>query len=76
MLAKGALAALGPDQYQIGRQAGRMVVKILRGQAAPATIPVEFPQIVELCLNLKVAEQLMISVPKDLIKEAKNIIQP
>ena len=76
MLAKGALAALGPDQYQIGRQAGRMVVKILRGQAAPATISVEFPQIVELCLNLKVAEQLMISVPKDLIKEAKNIIQP
>jgi len=40
---QGALAALGPDQTELGRQTGRMVDMILKNPSAPLP-SVEFPQ--------------------------------
>jgi putative ABC transport system substrate-binding protein len=37
---RGVLASYGPDYHEIGRQAARLVDKILKG-ADPAEIPVE-----------------------------------
>ena len=37
---QGGLASYGPDYYQSGRQAARLVAKILHG-GSPAEIPVE-----------------------------------
>jgi len=43
---KGALAAFGPNQYEIGRQTGKMAIQILQG-AKPETLPVLFPDKIE-----------------------------
>lgn len=48
----GAKAALGPNQYEIGRQTGRMIVRVLQG-ADINDIAVEFPDKTELVTNNK-----------------------
>jgi putative ABC transport system substrate-binding protein len=72
-LQKGALAALGPDQYQLGRQAGKMVVKILKEKLKPSDIPVEWPQKVDFKLNIAVAKQLGLQFENDLISQAERM---
>lgn len=72
-LQKGALAALGPDQYQLGRQAGKMVVKILKEKLKPSDIPVEWPEKVEFKLNSELAEQLGLQFENDLISQAERM---
>jgi putative ABC transport system substrate-binding protein len=69
----GALAAFGPNQYDLGRQTGRMVVKILNGENM-ANLPVEFPKTMELFLNLDVAKSLGIELPDDVLSLASTII--
>lgn len=53
----GAAAALGPNQYEIGRQTGRMIVRILKGESV-RQIPIEYPEKTELNLNTAVAQRL------------------
>lgn len=72
ILDQGALAALGPDQYDIGIQTGRMIARGLRGEDL-ATLTVEFPNKTDLYINLEKARLLGISVPNDLIKKATLI---
>jgi ABC-type uncharacterized transport system, periplasmic component len=67
----GALAGLGPNQYEIGKQTGKMVVEILRGKLVK-DIAVEFPAKIELALNYKVAKELGIVFPKELLERAKK----
>ncbi len=71
-LNKGALAALGPDQYALGRQTGKMIVRILKDQVRPENIPVEWPKNVELKINFDVARRLKIQLMKDLISQAER----
>lgn len=69
----GALAALGPNQYEIGKQTGNMVAKLLKSEAKE--LPrIEFPQKTDLYLNLETAKKLNISIPKDLLKSATKVI--
>ncbi len=58
-LNKGALAVLGPDQYEIGKQAAEMATRILSGNK-PQYIPVESPNKVSKTVNTTVAEQFQI----------------
>ena len=51
-VALGATAALGPNQYQIGRQTGAMIVRVLKG-ADINKMPVEFPSQTDLVINRK-----------------------
>lgn len=46
LIHRGAYAALGPNQYDLGRQVAQMVVRILRGQKA-SSLPVEYPKNLE-----------------------------
>lgn len=73
MVGKGAVAAFGPDQYELGRQTGRIIVKILKG-TSPAKIDVEFPEKTEFYLNLDALEAIHLQVPESLINEADDII--
>lgn len=70
---QGALAALGPNQYEVGKQAGKMVVRILQG-ADINSQPVEFPSKTELYINLDTASQIGLSIPKDVLKKASKVI--
>jgi putative ABC transport system substrate-binding protein len=70
----GALAALGPNQREVGRQTGRMVARILDGETADAIGP-ECVSAVALVINLSAARRLSIAVDEKLIAEAEEIIR-
>ena len=70
---QGALAALGPNQYEIGRQTGRMIARILAGEAAGAQT-VEFPAKAEIYLNLNVAQKLGIVISDEMKVIATKIL--
>lgn len=64
---KGAVAALGPDQYQIGRQAGQMVVQILKDPTMITQLPVSFPLKINTRLNNTVAQTLNLNFPPEFL---------
>ena len=70
----GAIAAFGANQYNLGLQTAKMIVKVLEGANVEST-PVEYPKDSELYLNLKAAQKLGITIPKDLLKSATVIIK-
>jgi len=71
---RGALVSYGPDFYGSGRQAARLVDKILKG-AKPADIPVEVNPKIEFAINLKVAKDLGLSIPPEVLYQADRIIR-
>lgn len=74
MVDQGALAALGPSQYQIGRQTGAMIANILSG-SPDRNQSIEFPDKLEFVINQKVASKLKIYIPEENLKLADKIIQ-
>ena len=74
MVVNGALAALGPNQYNLGTQTAKMIIAILNGKPVKE-LPVEFPNMVELVLNQKIADQLGIQLPADNASKAKKILR-
>ena len=67
----GAVAALGPNQYEVGQQTGRMMVRLLRGQPMPAAV--EYPAKTDLVLNLDAAAKFGLTIPKALIQKASKV---
>jgi putative tryptophan/tyrosine transport system substrate-binding protein len=71
---QGALASYGPNQYETGRQAARLVDKILRG-GKPAEIPVEVNPKIEFAINLKVAKALGIAIVPEILYQADRLVR-
>jgi putative ABC transport system substrate-binding protein len=71
---KGGLASYGPDFYASGRQAARLVDKILKG-ASPARIPVEVNTKLEFAINLKVARTLGLTIPPEVLFRADRVFR-
>lgn len=69
---RGALAAVGFNYYQVGRQTGVMVSRILAGRS-PQELPVETVDKLELHLNLDAAEKMQVNLPDALIQQAQQI---
>lgn len=59
MVDAGGLLTYGIDYESLGRQAGEMAIKILRGQD-PASLAVEYPKTVKLHINQAMADKLAI----------------
>jgi putative ABC transport system substrate-binding protein len=70
----GALASYSANSQEIGRQAARLVGKILKG-AKPADIPVEQPTKFELVVNQKTARTLGIRIPPSILLRADKVIE-
>ena len=70
---RGGLASYGADRHEMGRQAARLVAKILKG-AKPADLPVEQPNTFELVVNLRTAKALGLTVPESALLQAGRII--
>lgn len=54
----GALATYGIDYEKLGRQTGKLAVKMLKGEANPTDLPVETSTDLELVVNEEMAEAL------------------
>jgi putative tryptophan/tyrosine transport system substrate-binding protein len=70
---RGGLASYGADRHEMGRQAARLVAKILKG-AKPAELPVEQANTFELVVNLKTARVLGLTVPESVLLRAGRVI--
>jgi putative ABC transport system substrate-binding protein len=69
----GCLAALGPNQYDIGVQTGEVVGRVVDGEDING-IKVSYPKANELHINLKAAKLLGITIQDSLIAQAKKVI--
>jgi putative tryptophan/tyrosine transport system substrate-binding protein len=70
---KGALISSGASNEALGKQAGRLVDKILQG-GSTAVIPVERVEYF-LHINLKTAEAISVEIPDSVIKQSHTIIR-
>lgn len=70
---RGAVAALGMSYYDVGRQSGKLVVRILKGEK-PGMITPEKGQEMHLVLNLEAAKRQGIALSPELIKSAYKVI--
>jgi putative ABC transport system substrate-binding protein len=71
---RGAIAALGFDYYDVGRQTGLMVVEVLNGKS-PGDMPVQGIDKTELYVNPQAAKNMGIELSAELIAQAKEIIE-
>ncbi|HHY81228.1 MAG TPA: ABC transporter substrate-binding protein [Clostridiales bacterium] len=66
MVTKGGLATLGINYYDLGYQTGEMAVKILKGEAKTAAMPIQSAKEFDYAINGTVAEEIGITIPDDL----------
>jgi putative ABC transport system substrate-binding protein len=70
----GSLMSYGVTEAEIQQRLAECVDKILRG-AKPADVPVQQPNKFELCINLKTAKTLGLTIPPSLLQRADQVIE-
>ena len=70
----GGLVSYAPDTYETGKQAARLVDKILKG-ASPAELPVEVNPKIEFVINLHTAKHLGLTIPPEVLYQADRLIR-
>jgi len=71
---RGAVAALGLNYYDLGRQTGKLVVRVLKGEA-PGKIASQTSQTFELHVNPVAAQKQGVTLPEELVKTAKVVVR-
>ena len=69
-----ALASYGASDAQVARDAARLLDKIAKGAKA-GELPVERPSKLELVINLKVAKQIGLTIPPNVLARADRVIK-
>jgi putative ABC transport system substrate-binding protein len=70
----GALMSYGPSMREAGRLAAGYVDKILKG-AKPSEMPIQQISRFELIFDLRLARELKIDVPRELLARADRVIR-
>lgn len=70
----GAIATKGIDYKELGKQTGRIAVEIIKGKK-PQDIPIEGAKVVTLIINQKAAETIGLTIPKDILDNADEVIK-
>lgn len=71
---RGAIAALGVDYRDLGQQTGRIVVRILKGEA-PGSIAPQTSENLQLFINVTAAEKQGVLLTEGLLLRATEIIR-
>jgi len=71
---QGAIAALGFNYYDVGRQTGKIVLDVLNG-TKPGDIAVQGVDKMELFVNPASAKKMGVTLDESLIAEAKEVIK-
>lgn len=71
---RGAVAALGLNYYDLGRQTGKVVVRVLQGEA-PGAIASQVSQTFELHVNPAAAGRQGVTLSDELVKSAKVVVR-
>ncbi|MBO8141927.1 MAG: ABC transporter substrate-binding protein [Firmicutes bacterium] len=70
----GALATIGIDYYQLGRQTADIAYRVLQGED-PAEIPIEYLDEMSIVINLRAAERMGVEVPASIVEQAARVIE-
>ena len=70
----GALAAYGPDYFEMGRYAGRLADRVLKGEK-PENLPVERTAKFDLTLNYRTANFIGLNLSAAMLKKADKVIR-
>ena len=73
-VARGALASISFNYFDVGRQTGEIVARVLKGDA-PGDIKVNVASGTDLVINKKAAEKMGVTFSDDLVKRAKKVIE-
>ncbi len=71
---RGAMAALGFNYFDVGKQTGAVVVRVLKGEA-PGDIPVSIAAGTDLAINKKAAEKMGVTFPESILSRATSVIE-
>lgn len=69
----GALAGYGANYYESGKQSARLAKKVLEG-TEPTDIPIENPEKIRFVINLKIAEEIGLDLPMEVVARADRLI--
>ena len=72
ILCIGAVSYTHLDVYK--RQAD-IAARILKGEAKPNDTPIEYPEDIQIALNMSAAERMGAEIPEDLIDDAYEVIR-
>ena len=70
---RGAIASVGFDYFEIGRQTGAVIVRVLKGEK-PGDIAVKNATGTDLFVNTKSASAMGVTVPAAVLSRAKKVI--
>ncbi|OCG67586.1 ABC transporter substrate-binding protein [Gilliamella sp. Nev5-1] len=70
---RGAVAAYGMSYYDVGRQSGKLVVRILKGEKAGNIAP-EIGQALRLAINIGAAKKQGVTLSPEVIQSAYKVI--
>ncbi|MCO6539828.1 MAG: ABC transporter substrate-binding protein [Gilliamella sp.] len=71
---RGAVAAYGMSYYDVGRQSGKLVVRILKGEK-PGSITPEIGKALRLVVNTDAAKKQGVALPPEVIQSADKVIE-
>ena len=69
----GAIATIGIDYTELGRQTGEMALRILEDGEDPATMPVETASEFTYVVNPGAAERMGVEIPADILDQAETV---
>ncbi|NYZ14036.1 ABC transporter substrate-binding protein [Azospirillum sp. RWY-5-1] len=71
-VARGTVASIGFNYFEVGRQTGQIVARVLKGEK-PGDIPVTTARGTDLVVNPAAAQAMGVTLPADLVQSAKVV---
>ncbi|MDJ1175764.1 ABC transporter substrate-binding protein [Roseofilum capinflatum] len=70
---RGTIASLGFDYYDVGRQTGKQVIRVLQGES-PGEISVETVDTLQLYVNPESAQAMGVTLPQSVLDRADTVV--